>query len=142
MCSIRSGGWRFFGACRRWACAVMNSRLLRAGIEGAQYRFCNLPGHSLGYGVLDGKHTLGPDVLCFTRPRSGVQSIELFTDGYLTCPRGTRVVDWEAEFARVEAQDPEKVQHHPGVKGSSSRYFSDDRTVVTVHGLAPDHNTF
>lgn len=120
---------------------VMVPEMLRSGIQGGQYRFGNMAGHSLGYAVLNGTQTRGPDVLSFTRPKSGVQSFELFTDGYLTCPAGTRVRDWEAEFARVEDADPAKVGSHPGVKGSSSRYFSDDRTVLTVHCISPDNNT-
>lgn len=101
----------------------------------------NLAGHSLGYGVLNGTHTLGPDVVAFSRPKAQVHSVELFTDGYLTCPQGTRVQDWEAEFARVEAEDPSKLMRYAGVKGSSSQYFSDDRTVLVVHCISPDNIT-
>lgn len=119
------------------ALALVDEMML-SGIGGGQYRFSNLAGHSLGYGVLDGTRTQGPDVVSFTRPKAQVRSIELFTDGYLTCPAGTRVQDWEAEFARVEAEDPSKAGAYAGVKGSSSQYFSDDRTVVTVHCMAPD----
>ena len=115
--------------------------MMLSGIAGGQYRFCNLDGHSLGYGVLNGNQTRGPDVLSFERPKDAVRTIELFTDGYLTCPQGTRVHDWEAEFRRVEQEDPAKAGTYPGVKGSSSQYFSDDRTVVTVHCIAPDRST-
>lgn len=115
--------------------------MMLSGIAGGQYRFCNLDGHSLGYGVLDGTQTRGPDVLSFERPKESVRTIELFTDGYLTCPQGTRVQDWEAEFRRVEQEDPAKAGTYPGVKGSSSQYFSDDRTVVTVHCITPDKST-
>lgn len=129
------------GRLRSDALPLVDSMML-SGIAGGQYRYCNLEGHSLGYGVLNGgPRTCGPDVLCFTRPKASVRSIELFTDGYLTCPPGSRVLDWEAEFARVEAEDPSKAGAYAGVKGSSSRYFSDDRTVVTVHCIAPDSST-
>ncbi len=121
--------------------AGLVDEMMLAGIAGGQYRFCNLAGHSLGYGVLDGTQTRGPDVACFERPKNSVRTIELFTDGYLTCPRGTRLQDWEAEFHRVEQEDPSKAGAYPGVKGSSSQYFSDDRTVVTVHCIAPDKST-
>lgn len=108
-------------------------QMLMAGIGGAQARYSNLAGHSLGYGSLDGGTTLGPDVVAFTRPKSEVHSIELFTDGYVGIPAGTRVRDWEAEFERVEQEDFHKTTAHPGVKGSSAVYFTDDRTVLTLH---------
>ena len=117
--------------------------MLRAGIAGGQYRFCNLPaGHSLAYGVLNGGLTQGPDVLSFWRPKAQVRSIELFTDGYLTRPAGTRVRDWEREFFRVEAEDFSKSGAYAGVKGSSSKFFSDDRTVLVVHCAPPDSGTY
>ena len=133
----------------RAACAIrlqgdalaLVDEMMLSGIGGGQYRFCNLEGHWLGYGVLDGTQTRGPDVFSFERPRKTVHTIELFTDGYVTCPHGTRVRDWEAEFQRVEQEDPAKTQAYPGVKGSSALYFSDDRSVVTVHCMAPDNNT-
>ncbi len=106
---------------------------LLAGIAGGQYRFCNLTGHSLGYAVINGGHTQGPDVQVFHLPKSDVHSIELFTDGYMSCPTGTRVRDWEDEFFRVESEDFSKLHAHPGVKGSSSQFFSDDRTVLIIH---------
>ena len=108
-------------------------QLLLAGIAGGQYGYCNRAGHSLGYAVLDGTHTQGPDVLSLSRPKSEVRSIELFTDGYMSCPAGTSVRDWEDEFFRLEAQDFHKCGAFAGVKGSTSTQFSDDRTVLTVH---------
>ena len=107
--------------------------LLLAGIAGGQYGYCNRVGHSLGYAVLDGTHTQGPDVLSLSRRKSEVHSIELFTDGYLSCPAGTTVRDWEDEFFRVEAEDFHKCGAFAGVKGSTSTQFSDDRSVLTVH---------
>jgi len=109
------------------------SQLLLAGIAGGQYGYCNRLGHSLGYAVLDGTHTQGPDVLSLSRRKSEVHSIELFTDGYLSCPVGTSVRDWEDEFFRVEAEDFHKCGAFAGVKGSTSTQFSDDRSVLTVH---------
>ena len=99
---------------------------------GGQYSYCNRAGHSLGYAVLDGTHTQGPDVLSLSRRKCEVHSIELFTDGYMSCPVGTSVRDWEDEFFRVEAQDFHKCGAFAGVKGSTSTQFSDDRTVLTV----------
>ena len=107
-------------------------QLLLVGIAGGQYGYCNRADHSLGYAVLDGTHTQGPDVLSLSRPKSEVRSIELFTDGYMSCPAGTTVRDWEDEFFRVEAQDFHKCGAFAGVKGSTSTQFSDDRSVLTV----------
>lgn len=109
------------------------SQLLLAGISGGQYDYCNRVDHSLGYAVLDGTHTQGPDVLSLSRPKSEVRSVELFTDGYLSCPKGRTVRDWEDEFFRVEAQDFHKCGAFAGVKGSTTTLFSDDRSVLTVH---------
>ncbi len=108
-------------------------QLLLAGIAGGQYGYCNRTDHSLGYAVLDGTHTHGPNVLSLSRRKSEVRSIELFTDGYMSCPAGTSVRDWEAEFFRVEAEDFHKCGAFAGVKGSTSTQFSDDRSVLTVH---------
>ena len=55
--------------------------------------------------MLDGTHTQGPDVLSLSRPNTEVHSVELFTDGYMSCPVGSSVRDWEDEFFRVEAED-------------------------------------
>lgn len=106
---------------------------LLAGIAGGQYKFCNMADHSLGYAVINGGHTQGPDMMSFTRPKADIDSIELFTDGYFTCPQGTRLQDWEAEFQKVETEDFSKVDKYPGPKGSTSQMFSDDRTVLIAH---------
>lgn len=107
--------------------------LLHAGIAGGQSAYCNRLGHSLGYAVLDGGQTRGPGLLSFSRPKSSVHSIELFTDGYMSCPQGARVPDWEAEFFRVEAEDFTKTAAYASAKGSTSTTFSDDRSVLVVH---------
>jgi hypothetical protein len=104
--------------------------MVSRGIAGGQYQFANQSGHSLAYASVDGSQTRGKDLLYFSRPMADVQSIELFTDGYMSCPQGgVSVMDWEANFAKDEAQDPEKIGRYAGVKGSTQAYFSDDRTV-------------
>ena len=107
--------------------------MVSRGIAGGQYQFANQSGHSLAYASVDGSQTRGKDLLYFSRPVADVQSIELFTDGYMSCPQGgVSVMDWEANFAKDEAQDPEKIGHYAGVKGSTQAYFSDDRTVLSL----------
>ena len=96
---------------------------LRAGIAGGQYGYCNRVDHSLGYAVLNGGQTNGPDMMCFVRPKSEIHSLELFTDGYPTCPTGTRVKDWEEAFFRVEAEDFSKPVPKPASR-APARNFS------------------
>ena len=71
--------------------------------------------------------------MSFSRLKSSVRSIELFTDGYMSVPKGSRVSDWETEFLRCEAEDFTKTAAYASTKGSSSTQFSDDRTVLTVY---------
>ncbi len=111
--------------------------LLRAGIGRGQSGYGNQLGHSLGYAVLNGGLTSGPDVLSFCRPKSSVRSVELFTDGYMAVPTGSRVAEWEAEFWRVETEDFSKTAQYMSTKGSTSQQFSDDRTVLAVHFERP-----
>ncbi len=107
--------------------------LVSRGISGGQYQFANKVSHSLAYASVDGSQTRGKDLCYFSRPMADVQSIELFTDGYMSCPQsGVSVMDWEANFAQDEAQDPEKIGLYAGVKGSTEAYFSDDRTVLSL----------
>jgi hypothetical protein len=107
--------------------------MVSRGISGGQYQFANQASHSLAYASVDGSQTRGKDLRYFSRPMADVQSIELFTDGYMSCPQsGVSVMDWEANFAQDEAQDPEKIGRYAGVKGSTQAYFSDDRTVLSL----------
>jgi hypothetical protein len=107
--------------------------MVSRGISGGQYQFANQMGHSLAYASVDGSQSRGIDLRYFSRPKADIQSIELFTDGYMSCPQsGVSVMDWEANFAQDEAQDPEKIGRYAGVKGSTQAYFSDDRTVLSL----------
>ena len=71
-------------------------------------------------------------MLSLSRPNTEVHNVELFTDGYMSCPVGSSVCDWEDEFFRVEAEDFHQCGIFAGIKGSTSTKFSDDRTVLTV----------
>lgn len=69
-------------------------------------------------------------------PKAAANSFEIFTDGYVSIPAdGVRVLDWEAEFARVEERDFHKTGAHPAVKGSTSTETCDDRTVISLTAL-------
>jgi hypothetical protein len=66
------------------------------------------------------------------RPKSSFQTLELFTDGYFAPGAVPKVAAWEAAFAEVERDDPDKLHHYPSVKGSIGRIRADDRTVVIL----------
>jgi len=106
-------------------------QLLDAGIAG-QGRFQNNTASPLGYAVLDGLDVPMALVRVFDRPRTEIQSIELFTDGYFKPGAMPAVAAWEAAFAEVERVDPEKIELYPSVKGSAGRLRTDDRTIVIV----------
>ncbi len=106
--------------------------LLRNGIVGAQGDYQNTTDSVLGYACLDG----------FTVPRSlmqvstiaarGVETLELFTDGYFDVGAEASLASWEARHAEVEKEDPAKVGKFRSTKGSVPGRWSDDRTYVGV----------
>lgn len=102
-----------------------------------QHRYANRL-HPLGFPILDGRPVPPSMLVEFTRPRAEVDTIELFTDGYFGCPDGTTLDDWEAWFARVEAEDPAKIGRHASTKGSMGRRHADDRTVIIVRSRRAD----
>ena len=104
---------------------------LQRGIV-TQHRWANRGDSALGYATLNGGRLAGEGRLSFSRPKTAVQSIELFTDGYFTLPPSVELQAWEEAFARVEASDPHKLFDCPAVKGSTDKEFSDDRTVLIV----------
>ena len=106
--------------------------LLDHGISG-QTRFQNNTISPFCYATLDGFPVAPALVRCFDRPRTGLRSIELFTDGYFKPAASASVAAWEAAFAEVEQADPEKTGAYPSVKGTTERMRTDDRTVVVVH---------
>jgi Protein phosphatase 2C len=106
-------------------------RLLDRGIAG-QGAYQNTTTSPLGYAVLDGSDVPMDLVRVVDRPRTSIQTIELFTDGYFE-PGATPEVDaWEAAFEEVERVDPEKIGRYASVKGSTPETWTDDRTVVIV----------
>lgn len=104
---------------------------LTGGIR-TQQGYANRAGHRLGYASLNGGTVIADGTRDMLIPKDEVSGIELFTDGYLTLPGGTRVADWEAEFARIEDADFHKISRYPAVKGSTSVEFCDDRSVITA----------
>ena len=108
--------------------------ILEAAVDGGmreQYRFANRT-HPLGFPTLNGFPIPPSMVVEFERALADVRTIEMFSDGYFGCPDGTALDDWEGWFARVEAEDPAKVEDHASTKGSFSGQYADDRTVVIL----------
>lgn len=97
-----------------------------------QQGYANRADHVLGFASLNGKDMILDGIADFTLPKADVQSLEIFSDGYLTQPAGVTVKDWEREFAKVESLDFHKNSTYQAVKGSTSLEFCDDRTIVTI----------
>lgn len=105
---------------------------LRQGLA-SQPRFANDPGHPLGFASIIGTPPCGFGIVEDFLSFDDFMSLEIFSDGYFDLPRGTRIADWEARFAEVERLDFAKAGAFPSVKGSTSREFSDDRTVICLN---------
>jgi hypothetical protein len=107
------------------------ARLVDRGISG-QGEYQNATTSPLDYAVLDGSEVPMELVRVVDRPRTSVRTIELYTDGYFEPGATPDVAAWEVAFAEVERVDPEKIDRHPSVKGSTPEAWADDRTVVIV----------
>ncbi|RYH07138.1 hypothetical protein [Tropicimonas sp. IMCC6043] len=106
-------------------------RFLSGGIQ-IQHQFGNSRGNPLCFETLNGTDSALTELLDFTRPKSEVSSIELYSDGYAALPDAPTAAAWEAAFARAEAEDFHRIGPFATVKGSTEAEFFDDRTVVIV----------
>ncbi len=104
---------------------------LVSGIK-TQNRFANLADHPLGYSSLNGQEPSMADVIDERIELSQIQTIEVFSDGYLGLPQNTSVADWEAMHRDIEREDFHKTDDFPSVKGSMSTEFFDDRSIVSI----------
>ena len=98
-----------------------------------QFRLANNADHPLGYSTLNSDETLLADVIDLRLPLADVHSIEIFSDGYYGLPTEVSIAAWEQAFAEAERADFAKLDPSASVKGSTSREFSDDRSVIVVH---------
>ncbi|SHN07979.1 protein phosphatase 2C domain-containing protein [Roseibium suaedae] len=104
---------------------------LMGGIR-TQFHYANAH-HQLGYASLNGSAVLSEGVTDIRLPVGEIETIEIFSDGYVSIPStGATCADWEAEFARVEQADFHKTGLFPAVKGSTSVETCDDRTVISA----------
>ncbi len=106
--------------------------LTDGGIIDGQGRFQNNTASPLSYCVLDGFPVPMGLVRTIDRAKSSLATLELFTDGYFEAGAEPTVEAWEAAFAAVERDDPDKLDRYPSVKGTIGRIRADDRTVVIV----------
>lgn len=106
-------------------------RFLSGGIQ-IQHQFGNSHGNPLCFETLNGTPSALEELLDFTRPKSEITSIELYSDGYAALPDEPTAAAWEAAFARTEAEDFHRIGPFATVKGSTALEFFDDRTVVIL----------
>jgi len=106
--------------------------LIHHGIANGQGAFQNIADRVLGYGVIDGFPVPAKFVETIRLPLAEVETIELFSDGYFSVPSGFGVAAWEAEFERVEQEDPHKIGRYLSTKGTTETALTDDRTYLGV----------
>jgi hypothetical protein len=100
-----------------------------------QFRFANRTDHPMGFSTLNGDETALDDIIDQRLPRAEVASVEIFSDGYFLLPDAVSVAAWEEAFARTEAEDFHKLHRFANVKGSTSREFADDRSVIVADAI-------
>ena len=100
-----------------------------------QFRFANRTDHPMGFSTLNGDETALDDIIDERLPRNDVTSVEIFSDGYFLLPDAVSVAAWEEAFARTEAEDFHKLHRFANVKGSTSREFADDRSVIVADAI-------
>ena len=113
------------------------TRMIDNGIIGAQGGYQNRPDLVLGYSSVDGFSLTVAGIEAFDRPKAGIATLELYTDGYFALPDRPTIAAWEAMADEVERVDPAKVSLYPSTKGSLGRIRADDRTVVIVSNEDP-----
>ncbi len=106
--------------------------LVRGGIVHAQGGYQNNASVQLGYPCLDGFEVPQHMIAIRSFPRSEVETVEIYSDGYFKPGDGFGVAAWEKAFAEAEREDPAKVTLYPSPKGSTASHWADDRTYLAV----------
>ena len=107
---------------------------LNGGIQ-TQFHLGNATGSPLCFDTMNGTVPKLGHLIDTVRPKSDVQSIEIFSDGYPDLPQIVATSEWEACFHRAEEIDFHKTGPFATVKGSTSDEYFDDRTVLILTGL-------
>ncbi|MCG7394896.1 hypothetical protein MHY87_18520 [Microvirga sp. ACRRW] len=106
--------------------------LVRGGIVNSQGGYQNNASLQLGYPCLDGFEVPEHMIMIERLPRSEVQTVEIYSDGYFKPGDGFGVAAWEKAFTEAEREDPAKVLLYPSPKGSTASLWADDRTYLAV----------
>ena len=106
--------------------------LVQGGIVNAQGGYQNNPSLQLGYPCIDGFEVPQHMITIERFPRSEVETVEIYSDGYFKPGDGFGVASWEKAFAEAEREDPAKVLLYPSPKGSTASLWADDRTYLGV----------
>ena len=106
--------------------------VVEGGIVHAQGGHQNNPASPFGYPSLNGFPVPRTMVRTERVPRTRLQTLELFTDGYFAPGRTFGVESWEQRFREVEGEDPHKVGPFASTKGTTATQWADDRTYLGV----------
>ena len=106
--------------------------LIHHGIEFGQGKFQNTADRALSYGVIDGFAVPPRHIVALSLPLAEVETIEIYSDGYFSAAPGFGVAAWEAEFQRVEQEDPHKIGRYMSTKGTTEAAQTDDRTYLGI----------
>jgi len=110
------------------------AEFLRGGIQ-TQHRFGNATGSRLCFDTMNGTRPHLGEWIDVMRPKSAIDSIEIFSDGYPDLPDAVSSAAWEAAFHEAERTDFHKTGRFATVKGSTRAEFFDDRTVLVLDDI-------
>ncbi len=111
--------------------AVEIENFLRSGLQ-SQHSFSNSRDHPLSYGVLNGHVPNSDFFIEKSLSRDHLETLEIFSDGYLIAPPTASLSAWEQTYQQLETDDPYKIAVAPECKGSTKSNFFDDRTIIIL----------
>jgi hypothetical protein len=126
---------RAFGAARARVPSAPDAELwhlIRSGISHGQGDFENVTAPVLGYGGINGFDVPERHIETRSYALSEIETIELFSDGYFKLGEGFGIASWEAGFAEVAREDPNKIGAYLSTKGDTATAWADDRTYLGV----------
>jgi hypothetical protein len=105
-------------------------KLGREAIEPSlneQYKLWNNPDHELGFSYVNGHDVPEKFIRVYRFLLADVHTLEIFSDGYPLVPEALTLEAWEAAYAQVEAEDPERYLKYLSTKSK------DDRSVMIIN---------
>jgi hypothetical protein len=100
-----------------------------------QYLFANNTGSVFSFDTMNGTLPCLGQWIDRSYPKSSIQSIELFSDGFPVPPQTVSLSDWQNMFRRIEKNDFHMLGDYAAVKGATSSEHYEDRSVVILKGL-------